>query len=100
MQRIYAVNCAHEYMNMLPPPSLSSLLRHWLKQCFKYNTQYSEWAVRPLSSVFMFMNFTAYHPTFQRFYWLENAMDWLRNANNTRNATCADTQTSNKRSYC
>ena len=44
-------------------------------------TQYSEWAVGPLSNATclpMFMQFTGGHQPVQRFYWPENAIDWLR----------------------
>ena len=44
-------------------------------------TQYSEWTVGPLNSATcspMFMHLTGCHQPIQRFYWLENAVDWLR----------------------
>ena len=41
----------------------------------------SEWTVGPLSSATcppMFIQFTGCHQLVQRFYWPENAIDWLR----------------------
>ena len=52
--------------------------------CFAWNMiepQYSEWIVGPLSSAtftLMFMQFTGCHQPVQRFYWPENAIDWLK----------------------
>ena len=41
-------------------------------------------------------------PVHQRSYWPENAIDWPArdHGNGTRNATCADTQTSIEWPYC
>ena len=43
--------------------------------------QYSEWTAGPLSSAtcsVMFMQFTGCHEPVRRYYWPENAIDWLR----------------------
>ena len=46
-----------------------------------HRAQYSEWTVGPLNSATcppIFMQLTGCHQPVQRFYWPENAIDWLR----------------------
>ena len=73
----------------------------WLPQVniivTRHVSQICLWTVGPLSSATcprIFTQFTGCHQPVQCFYWSENTIDCPENANNIRNAICADTQTS------
>ena len=64
----------------------------------RHVSQICQWTIGPLSSATcprMFMQFTGCHQPVQRFYWSGNTIDCLENANNIRNAICADTRVLN-----
>ena len=72
-------------LNMLFHDHARIMLNHCMHAIYnRYRSyfvlQYSEWAVGPLSSAAcppLFMQFTGCHQPGVRFYWLENAIDWL-----------------------